>query len=186
MIVIAIEGLRELFGNCASLRGINIQNAAFSHAISFPRGVDKVETQFTLIRPSQSSDLSTWSQFRLFVLENESYIECCSGLIRAVVDDQDRDRVTSSGPWTGGGTPESWIACVNQACEGPERDPYDVPAGIAVRYGPVFQNLEHMRLSTQGEAMAQLNTETCRLKTSGPLAPSFAVHPATLDGLAQP
>ncbi len=186
MIVMAIEGLRELFGNCASLRGINIQNAAFSHAISFPRGVDKIETQLTLIRPSQSSDLSTWSQFRLFVLENESYIECCSGLIRAVVDGQDRDRVTSSGPWMGDGTPEDWIACVNQACEGPERDPYDVPEGIAVRYGPAFQNLEHMRLSTQGEAVAQLNTETFRLKTSGPLAPSFAVHPATLDGLAQP
>ena len=185
MTVMAIEGLRELFGKLASLRGIVIQNATFSHAISFPRGVDKIETQLTLSRQSQSSDLSTWSQFRLFVLENGSYIECCSGLIRAVIDEQDRDSITSSGPWTGG-TLEEWTARVNQACHGPEKDPYDVPAEIEVRYGPVFQNLEHMRLGDQGEAVAQVNTETCGLKTSGPLAPSFAVHPATLDGLAQP
>ncbi|ESZ93011.1 lovastatin nonaketide synthase [Sclerotinia borealis F-4128] len=186
MIVMAIEGVRELLGDSSSLLGISIQNANFSHAIAFPHNVEKIETQLTLFRPSQSSDLSMWSQFRLFVLENDSYIECCSGFIRVVFDSKDRDMVISSAIWKRGETTEDWIAAVNRVCDGPDRNPYDVPEEIAVRYGPAFKNLEHLRIGIDGEAVAHVNTESWKQKSTKCFANSYLVHPATLDGLAQP
>ncbi|KAI7975636.1 hypothetical protein EIK77_003991 [Talaromyces pinophilus] len=186
MISMAVEALAQLLEDDVSLQGIDIENVAFSHAISFPRGVDNIETQLTLSRPSQTPDHTKWSHFRLFVLENGSYIECCSGSIRAVVDTHDRSRVTSSGPWAQYGTLNDWIVDIDQACKGPEKNAYDIPEDVTVRYGLAFQNLEHMRVGTQGEAIAHVNTETWKLKSPGFVTPHFMVHPATLDGLAQP
>ncbi|KUI65004.1 Lovastatin diketide synthase LovF [Cytospora mali] len=187
MIAMAIEAARQLFGNSEQLYGVKFHDAAFSHAISLPPGTDKIETQLTLTQPFLNFNAKAWAQFRLFALENGSYIECASGWIRAVFDERTRDRVALNGSWSRNGTLSDWISQVEGACyHGSERDPYDVPAGIEVQYGPAFQNLEHMRVGPHREVVARINTESWKLKSTGSVELSFAVHPLTLDGLAQP
>jgi acyl transferase domain-containing protein/NADPH:quinone reductase-like Zn-dependent oxidoreductase/ubiquinone/menaquinone biosynthesis C-methylase UbiE len=186
MIAIAIEAIRQLIGAAAPLCGFHIQHTSFMHAISFSRDQPQVETQLTLSRPSLAKDEQEWSQFRLFVLENRSYMECCSGWIRPVANAKDRDRVMAAWSWCCRDTPRDWIDKVNTACSGAEKDPYDMISGTEVRYGPAFQNLEGMHVGPRGEVKARINTETWKLGNRSLLPPSFAIHPTTLDGLAQP
>ncbi|KAI1370347.1 hypothetical protein F4677DRAFT_451511 [Hypoxylon crocopeplum] len=186
MIVMAVEGLLQLIDKSISPHGIHIRNATFSHAISFPQGASSIETQLTLSRPSQSN-FAMWSQIRLFVLEKSEYVECFSGSIRVTVDAKDRDRVISAGQWMRDGTLGGWVDNVRIACQGPDQDPYEMMSASAeVQYGPVFRNLKHLQLGDQGEAMAQVDTESWRLNTPSMTPPSFAVHPATLGALWLP
>lgn len=183
MIAMAVEGLRQLIDG--PLHGIYVKKVNFLHAISLPQEVASIETQLTISRPLQGSS-TIWSVFRLFVQENGSYIECCNGKIRAVLDAEDRSRVISSGPWKRNGMPSDWVRNIKMACGGAEVDPYEMPAGIEVQYGPTFQNLRRLRLGIGGEVTAEVDTESWKSKNISKTTPSFAVHPTTLDALAQP
>ena len=185
MIVMAVEAVIQLAGNTTSLRGVQVKDATFLHPIRFSEGTDKVETQLTLSTRSHPASHTPWSQFRLFVMENCSYIECCSGFIRAVAEQLEGDRMIPIKLFMGGKTPQDWAKNVAQACQGPEQDPYNMSTRTAVEYGPSFRNLEHMRLGGGGEAMAEVNTETWKLNNGQTFAQAYAVHPSTLDGLAQ-
>lgn len=189
MLVMAIEGLRELLGaqSPAQLLGIDIRDASFSHPIAFARGVETTETQLTLSNSSQSRGHEGWSHFRLFIIENGSYIECCSGSIRPVLQQHDQDKTISSGPWGRGTALREWLLDVSKACrDRPYTDPYATPLpGSTLRYGPCFQNVQEMRLGTGGFAMAHIDTEAWKLRPPGGRPPAYAIHPTTLDGLAQ-
>lgn len=182
----AVEAVRQLFGGSGKLFGVHIQDVAFSHAISLPPGTDTIETQLTLTQPSQSTGVKVWSQFRLFARQNGIYTERASGSIRVVFNENDRNRVALTGPWLPTGTLAAWITQIEKACcHGHVRDYYNKPAG-EVQWGPAFRNLEDMRMGTGGEVLARINTESWKRNNHGSLEPSFAIHPATLDGLAQP
>ncbi|KAI1496239.1 lovastatin nonaketide synthase [Biscogniauxia marginata] len=185
MLVMAVDGFRQLVGASENLRGIQIKNAAFSHPINFPRGTDIVETQLTLSTASQNVDDGSWAQFRLFVVENGKYMECSSGFIRAVVSQQGKDRIVKSVPFMGGNLTSEWVKNILQACQGREQNPYTAPTASTLRYGPAFQNLEHVRLGSGGKVTAYVNTESWKVKGGDQFSTTYVVHPSTLDGLAQ-
>ncbi|KAF2962695.1 hypothetical protein GQX73_g10878 [Xylaria multiplex] len=185
MIVMAVEALRQLSASLQSLQGVHIRDVAFLHAISMSQGVDKIETQLTLSQPHRNMN-SKWCQFRIFVLEDSGYIECCKGSIRAVYDVKDHHRVVMAGPWAKTNTPRRWVNDILEAAHGPEKDPYNAPPNCDIQYGPAFRNLERMRLGTQGEISAYVNTKSWVLKSTQSVTSAFLVHPTTLDGLAQP
>lgn len=193
MLVIAIEALRELLGGqtqgSSGLLGIEIQDASFIHPITFARGTETAEIQFNLSTTPQPGgyDRSTSSQFRLFVIENGSYIECCSGSIRPILKQYDQDKAVSYGPWGRGKQLPDWLQDVSTACRGRSYiDPYAAsPPGSTLRYGPCFQNVQEMCLGARGFATAKIDTEAWRSKPPGGRPPAYAIHPATLDGLAQ-
>lgn len=185
MVVMAMEALRQLVGDTARLGTIQIKDASFLHPINFPQGRDQAETQFILSTQSQVMSPTLWSHFRLFVIENNSYMECCSGFIRASANQQERNRMAPSVPFMGGKAPQDWIKVISESCQGPEKDPYKMSTGTAVQYGPSFQSLEHMRLGGEGEAIAEVSTDSWKLKDAKRFTQAYAVHPSTLDGLAQ-
>ena len=184
MIVMAMEALRQLVDDIASLRGIQIRDATFLHPITFPRGTDRVETQLTLTTHFQPASHSLWSQFRLFVLENENYMESCSGYIRTV-EKQGLDRIAPNCHFIGGRAPQDFMKHISEACPGPEQDPYSIASETTVQYGPSFPNLERMCLGREGKAMTEVNTESWKSENLEPSAQAYAIHPSTLDGLAQ-
>ncbi|KAI1211883.1 lovastatin nonaketide synthase [Annulohypoxylon truncatum] len=185
MVIMAIEGLRELLGvsSLASIQGFQLKDVSFSHPISFPRDKGHVEVQLTISTSSNPSNSAAPSQFRLFVLENNTYVECSSGYIQAVTTDTGRQKLS----WV---STASWIDQVSGACQGLDcQDPYKMSmgTGAALRYGPAFQNIEDMRIGKTGEAVARINTESWKRKAanSDTFGPHYVVHPCTLDGLAQ-
>ncbi|KAE8374944.1 putative polyketide synthase [Aspergillus bertholletiae] len=178
MVVIAVEALRQRPGAMASLSSIEIKDLDFLHAITVPHGMEQVETQFTLITESDAS----WSRFKLFVMEDSGYVECCRGFIRGNLN-QDLENLEL--PFTTSETFQEWIAGVSEACKS-SKEPYDMPTESTVQYGPCFRNLEHMRVGPRGEAIATVNMNTWRShNASDKWEEVYTIHPCTMDGLAQ-
>ncbi|PYI26785.1 hypothetical protein BP00DRAFT_460764 [Aspergillus indologenus CBS 114.80] len=183
MVIMAVEALRQLPWAESDLTSIEIRDARFLHAIRFPEGSEQLETQLTLTTEwAKESTENPWSQFRLFTIEDDSYIECCRGLIRGSID---RELQARQLPFSSGTSFQDWVTALSSACQS-SQDAYENPTGSSVQYGPCFQNLRNMRLGSGGKAIAHVDLSTW--KTTGPSdewTPRYTVHPVTMDGLAQ-
>lgn len=186
----AIEALKDLQIDYDGAQGTLLQSVKFSHPMTFPQGKDHVETQMVLsgggseqgyMRPDMK-----WSEFHLFVFEGSSYIECCSGWIRASNDVEDKNIILSNASYMEGLSASDWIRQISEACV-TNSDQYTSSTGSAVRYGPSFQCLRRVRLGSTGEARFEVDTQAWKRfgVSKDVLPPSYAIHPATLDGLAQ-
>ncbi|KAL4788911.1 putative polyketide synthase [Aspergillus venezuelensis] len=180
MVIMAVEALREVLNDVdgditAHLTAVQVKEVSFLHAIRFVQDADEVETQVTLATVSKPG-LSVWSQFRIFVVENTSYIECCRGLVRGISSQASMRTFCMS---------ESAIENLISSLAGNEvKDPYTMSTGSSVEYGPCFQNVREMRLGKNGEAVATIRTDAWR-PSSNCLPTEYMVHPCTMDGLAQ-
>ena len=188
MVVMAVEAFAQLLGHkdSVSLGKVHLRDIEFLHPISFHLEKDSVETQLLLSRGREHSSRDSWTEFRLFAIENDQYMESCRGLIRqcAAVKMQDLDFCTPS--FLLGKTCYEWANEVQGVTKGQvEQNLYDLSTGSKVLYGPTFQNLKGMRLNSIGEGTAALNTESWKCKNTPWPSPNYAVHPTTLDGLAQ-
>ncbi|KAF7621589.1 hypothetical protein AFLA_011883 [Aspergillus flavus NRRL3357] len=187
MVVMAVEAVRQLIEDPDSLDTIKFENVSFLHPIRFFDGTDQIETQFTLSSETSTLGNTFWSRFRLFAIENDSYVECCKGLVRVTVtcDQPATGRSPMRIPFATLGI-ASWIKDIRDACRGPEVDAYSVLKATTVDYGPCFQNVQGLRLGDSGEAIAEVQIGTWKSRTDTNIrAQRYAVHPCTLDGLAQ-
>ncbi|OJZ89214.1 hypothetical protein ASPFODRAFT_42376 [Aspergillus luchuensis CBS 106.47] len=182
MVVMAVEALRQLPWVDPDLASIEIRDANFLHAIRFPEGKEELETQLTLNTawPKEPADI-VWSQFRLFVIEDGSYIECCRGLIRGSANHQ---APIPEPPFTSGTSFQNWVTALSYACQSSE-NAYDNPTRRSVQYGPCFQNLKNMRLGSGGKAIAHIDLDTWKSGPCDNWTSQYTVHPVTMDGLAQ-
>ncbi|KAL4993611.1 putative polyketide synthase [Aspergillus recurvatus] len=183
MVVMAVEALRALQATDGALTGIELRNARFLHPMRFTQDSDELETQLSLSPLGDSvRDHAVWIHFRLFVIENGSYTECCRGDIRRIIDQRRRTSHTIA-PTEG---LKAWAEDVIAACKLPI-DAYATVAEGPLRYGPCFQNLESLRVSTAGEAIADVNLDTWRTayKERWSQASNYLVHPCTVDALLQ-
>ncbi|KAK7225804.1 hypothetical protein V2G26_013807 [Clonostachys chloroleuca] len=188
MIAMALESMMQIQGNRSTLIGLYVEEATFSHAIAFLRGADHIETQFPLSTPASTRKGRgvTPSEFRLFIIENGSYIECCSGTIRSVVDRHDRNQIVSSYSWPGTEDHSTWATDITRSGEGPVHNIYDNQGPEGIIYGPCFQNVKEFRPGFGGKATAQIATEAWKAKMPKHSSfPNYPIHPTTLDGLAQ-
>ncbi|KAI4263037.1 MAG: hypothetical protein L6R42_001796 [Xanthoria sp. 1 TBL-2021] len=185
MVVLAMEASKQLAGDIPCIQGIEIKDANFLHPMKFPRGVDEVETQLMVSTRSEPVAHSSWSHFRLFVLENDSFVECCNGYIQAAAEHTEGRCTARATPFMRGRKAQDWKNDVVQACQGQEQDLYTMLPGDAVQYGPAFRNVVHMRLGHGGQAIAELNLDSWKSKNLQSSAGDYTVHPTTIDGLAQ-
>lgn len=185
MLVMANEAIKQLFVGTNLFQGVHITDAVFLHAIAIPKGKEQVEVQFNLSSPHPGQQEAA-SQFRLFAIENGSYIECCAGTIRAVAESRHRDQIMSTISPSMESSADDWLRQITEACKESAEDFYSSQRATSIFYGPCFQNLENPRLGTAGKVAAELNTETWAAADSvNPQDPSYIIHPSTLDGLAQ-
>ncbi|KAJ2987981.1 hypothetical protein NUW58_g4216 [Xylaria curta] len=187
MVAMAIEAFKQLQSNQDSLVGLQVQNISFSHAMVFPSKQDSIEIQLNLITSPKSLGQSS-VQFRLFLMESGSWIECCNGSIHGVTNVQDRDRIIQSGPWLDeqGASPTKWLYDVKNACQGVEQDIYVNQDPNNLVWGPCFQNIHQARFDSRGRAVALLDLESWKARVAeGMPYPSYTVHPSTVDGLIQ-
>lgn len=111
-VVMAVESLKQLVERSVAVKGICLQEVASLHPIRFIQGAEQVETQLTISSPNLVSGNSVLLQFRIFVYENGSYLECASGLIGAVVDAKRRDQIICIGPWNS----NDWFQRISSSC----------------------------------------------------------------------
>ncbi|KAL4815060.1 putative polyketide synthase [Aspergillus spinulosporus] len=182
MVVMAVEATRQLLDARIELHSIDIKEVNFLHAMRFKHATDELETQFTLFAESHPT-VGVWSQFRLFVIDGEQYVECCRGSIRAnngAHSEGSRALILTSGE-----DAQSWMSRVSSDCRR-SKPPYGAWNQSAIRYGPRFQNLKRLRVGSNGEATACLETDKWKSNpVKDDLAAKYLIHPSTMDGLAQ-
>lgn len=188
MIAMAVEALAQLSGHkdANSLGQVHLKDIEFLHPISFHLEKDSVETQLILSRCRDQGSPDSWTEFRLFAIEQDQYVESCRGLIRQPTEAGTQSLNLHAASFLEGKTCCAWIEEICNVTKGQaEQHLYNLSTSSKVQYGPAFQNLESMRVSSTGEGTAALDTESWRRKDTHWPGPNYAVHPATLDGLAQ-
>ncbi|RAK93462.1 putative polyketide synthase [Aspergillus costaricaensis CBS 115574] len=180
MVVMAIEAFRQI--HPSGVTGILLKDVDFSRALTFGDNLTEIETSFLLYKTGSTSNESNWCHFRLFLIDSEVQVECCSGFIRGEFD-QNNSAIDSSFTFSRG--TQSWAneeATAHDVFE----DPYSLIDKSVVQYGPSFRVLEYMQLGPQREAIAKISTDKWKIgQTSVHRNQQYTIHPCTLDGLAQ-
>ncbi|KAI0485236.1 lovastatin nonaketide synthase [Xylariaceae sp. FL0804] len=185
MIAMAVEAMKDLLRGSGHIREVLLEDVSFMHPISFGQHSTNVQVQTTMSSARNPAADSSGSHFRIFVLENNSYIECCNGSIKAFAEKEARKHSTSNTSFAGGNS-SSWVQEITNACQLHHHEPYATPtAATGLQYGPCFRNLESVWLGKDGEAMGEINTESWKQDDVMSMASPYAVHPSSLDGLAQ-
>ncbi|KAG8162931.1 hypothetical protein KVR01_007409 [Diaporthe batatas] len=195
MVVMAVEAARQLVDaekhpegpSSFELRDLQILNAFQSVKAS----ESQVETRFTLV-PTAENPL--WSQFHLFIYESNGWVEVCHGQIRVHHDTEDDEE---------GGHQDDlhtrWSRHLQnwrtQSFEGEFAESqqtfdnktfYDlVAAENDAVYGPAFQTLDDIAVSSDGRVMANIQTRKWAEHYGDEHVSSHIIHPATVDALFQ-
>ena len=82
MLIMAIEAARQLADQNRNITGYRIQEATFRKALIIPSSPNGVETQICL-RPVKDTNSkgSLWSEFHIYVHEDDKWTECCDGVV---------------------------------------------------------------------------------------------------------
>lgn len=91
MLVMAIEGAKQMADSDKAISGFNIRDTSFSAAVRIPSNKDSVETSL-FMRPIQDASSKSPSSFnfRLCSYEDDNWIECCAGYIQVVYSTGDQ------------------------------------------------------------------------------------------------
>ncbi|KAL4937771.1 hypothetical protein BDV06DRAFT_232363, partial [Aspergillus oleicola] len=167
MVIMAVEAVRQLLDTASILKTY---------------ATDELETQLTLSTESQPTS-GVWFQFRLFIIDGEQYVERCRGFVRVNSGSHlegKRSLIMASGEDT-----QAWVSRVLSSCRR-SKPPYGTWNQSSVQYGPRFQNLKQLRVGSNGEAAACLETEKWKSNPEKDAsAAKYIIHPSTMDGLAQ-
>lgn len=96
MIVMTIEAAKQMAKPGYSIRGYRFRDVTFHTALKTSLDPNGTETQFYLRPLANSEDRgTTWSDFRLYMFENEEWVENCRGNI--LVEYQEDESVVDRG-----------------------------------------------------------------------------------------
>lgn len=190
MLVMAIEAAKQLSAQKTDrcITGYSFKDITFQKSLTVVPDFDGVEVEFHLRPIGQASDREiTWSEYRLYVLENSEWAEVSRGSIR--VNYEEAPAEVDNGL--------EFIKEIESyrriLLDGQKHLPeptdiqsiYKVFEQSGLGFGPTFQTLRNGSSNDQGEAVAEIGLHSWLLKCNkGHQTPSV-IHPTALDGLLQ-
>ncbi|KAJ5672272.1 hypothetical protein N7507_001399 [Penicillium longicatenatum] len=189
MLVMAIEAAKDVSRSQKSheIVGYTLRDVSFSRALAISQDPDGTEVEFYLRSSGQSADrVNSWSEFSLYCIENDTWVEACRGRIQVShVDeglvDQGRQaqlererhaaelsRIRSSCPRT-----------VNMGRI------YKLLSEKGICFGPAHQAIKSCAYNDNMECFGEVNPHQWRVKARKFDQTDFTVHPTFLDGLFQ-
>lgn len=183
MIVMAVEAARQLAHPSGGASSFELQDVRFLNAFRALQGASStVETRFTLSPTVQNP---RWSQFHLFIYEETSWVEVCSGRIRAYRDSDDDGYDTNDHL-------QRWDTLDFEGRLSKTKQSFNTKAFYDVvsakhdaAYGPSFQTLDNITMSATGEVMVDIKTRKWAETYDDKYVSPHVIHPATVDGLLQ-
>ena len=188
MLVMALEGARQLIDASRSIRGYCIKDATFQRALNIPSTQEGVESQ-VYMRPLQDATDkdSPKYDFRICTLEDDTWGENCRGIIQVEYVDDETE--------VDGGFENSarLLHCKElyetrvQQCQR-QVDPtvvYDHFRSIGLEFGPAFQTLRNVSCNDDGDVVAEIGAFQWISQDGMNHPQSHLIHPTTLDGLIQ-
>ncbi len=188
MLVMALEGVRQLSDASRDVKGYRIKNATFHRAISVPPTQAGVETQLCIRPLKDTSDKdSAKYEFRICMLEDGSWSDNCQGTIQTeyVEDKTEIDRGLEANARL-----QKFRHLRAERLQDCDRHVesniiYDHFRAIGLDFGPAFQTLRDVSYNTKGDVMAKISTFQWISQDSTNQRQPHLIHPTTLDGLIQ-
>lgn len=185
----AVEAFKQTYDDDAALQGCEMRDVAFTRAITFASGTDKIETRLSLTLPSSDADRCiAWSYFKVYTVDaDDTFSECCSGAIRGCSNSAAQGTHYPLPTLTGVGSLSEWVSDTESACteDFNVQAVYDAATTDQVQYGPSFQVLDGLRLGNGSWASADIKTGQWRLSGSSQSTALPPIHPTSLDGMLQ-
>ena len=191
MLVMAIEASKQLANPEKTLKGFRFKEISLHIGLRVPSNADGVETHFYM-RPYMNSTASTssnWSEFQLFSFEGNEWREHCRGLIQteyeapytpvdAGLEDQMFMKICAN-----------YVENAEQACRKnvSVQQLYGLFQTVGFDFGPIFQTLSDMRIDSDHNMIATLNSKVNDIRNIMPhrYVQPHLIHPTTLDGVLQ-
>ncbi len=188
MLVMAIEGARQLADENRRITGYHIKEATFHKTLTISVSLEGVETQL-YIRPSKDAFNKHFasSDFRVCIYEDGQWAENCRGTIEVKYEEAetevDRGKEAAERSRCYKQRYENAVGTCNKTVE-PERM-YEHLQKIGLTFGPAFRPLQQIHCNNEGEAMTEVRTFEWSAQDNSNHPQPHVVHPTTLDGVAQ-
>ncbi|KAF2464560.1 reducing type I polyketide synthase [Lindgomyces ingoldianus] len=188
MIVMAIEGIRQLSGTRRPRAGYSLENVTFHRPITVRQGEDGVETELYLRSLGNPSDKErTWSEFRVFSFDNGDCVEHCRGNIRVDFTDSTDEAHFAKEIMEKTKAHRAQYQNMVDRCTRPVHSQtiYDHLNTCGYEYGSAFQALDDVHGSTDTESVATVKVFDWNAKETANHVQPHVIHPVTLDAAAQ-
>ncbi|KAE8372689.1 hypothetical protein BDV26DRAFT_273649 [Aspergillus bertholletiae] len=190
MLVMAVEAAKSIARSRSdrAIAGYTLRDVTFSRALTISPDTDGTEVEFYL-RPSGKSveHENPWSEFRLYCIENDTWVEACRGRIQ-VAFVEENGQVDQ-----GRQAKQEWkrhadeLSRIQSSCSRKidmERT-YRLLAANGIDFGPAHQVIKTCSYNDELECVGQIDPHQWRVKARKYNQTDFTVHPTFLDGLFQ-
>ena len=188
MLVMALEGVRQLVDESRVVKGYRVKDATFHRAITIPTTQEGVETQLA-VRPMQDASAkdSARYEFKVCMLEDGSWSENCQGTIQI---EYAEDHTEIDGGFETAESLQQFQRLYRDRVHGCDRRVeskamYDHFRAIGLEFGLAFQTLQDISCNDEGDVVAQIGTFPWASHDNMNHPQPHLVHPTTLDGLIQ-
>ncbi|APA10781.1 hypothetical protein sscle_07g055510 [Sclerotinia sclerotiorum 1980 UF-70] len=190
MLVMAIEAAKimaKLRSNKA-ISGFIVQNVVVSRALTIPSDPDGTEIEFYLRPCGLASDREiTWSNFRIYIPENDNWVEVCRGQVRAThfevgdevdngLEDSLSDEYHRAELWRIRGS----------SCQKVDMERfYPTLRENGIDFGTAHQTIKNGSYGQNMECVGDIALDSWVSKKREFQQMDFTIHPTSLDGLFQ-
>ena len=188
MLVMALEGARQLGDASRSIRGYRIKDATFQRALNVLATQDGVESQVCMRPLQDATDKdSPKYDFRICTLEDDTWGENCRGTIQIEYVDDDTE---IDGGFENSARllhyKELYETRVQQCQRSVDSQiVYEHFRSIGLEFGPAFQTLRNVSCNDDGDVTAEIGAFQWTSQDGMNHPQSHLIHPTTLDGLIQ-
>ena len=183
MLVMAIEGAKQLADATRPIRGFELRDCIFQSALNVPHDSSGIEVQTSLLKTHQATEAkNVWSEFRICAHENGQWQECCYGSIRVEYEsapsEVDNGRERQEELLTAQLVHDS----LTHTCA-TEFDPtsmYRTLNESGFGFGPSFQPITRGRIGEGKQAQADVKLFEW---PKGQYPQEHVIHPTSLDGM---
>lgn len=188
MLVMALEGVRQLADSGLIVKGYRVKDATFQRALNVPLTHEGVESQLC-IRPLQDAfdkDSSKY-EFKIYMLEEDTWSENSRGIIEVEYDEEENTVDRGSEAAARLQQYQELYEKRLHACTSPVESKviYEHFRAMGLDFGPSFRTLQNIFCSDYGDVVAEIGTFQWTSQDGMNHPQSHIIHPTTLDGLIQ-
>ncbi|KAE8353277.1 hypothetical protein BDV28DRAFT_110952 [Aspergillus coremiiformis] len=190
MLVLAVEGAKNISRSGANrpIAGYTLKDVSFSRALPISRDPNGTEIEFYLRSSGQAANREqSWSEFRLFYIESDAWVEACRGSIRVSYIEEcglvDKGLEAEKENQKYSVELEKILSSCSRTTDMGRI--YKLLAQNGIDFGPAHQVLKNCSYNDNMEALGEVDPNQWKVKGRKHHQADFTIHPTFLDGLFQ-
>ncbi|KAF2468466.1 reducing type I polyketide synthase [Lindgomyces ingoldianus] len=188
MLVMAIEGARQLADPSKKIVGYRIKNATFQKTLNIPSNQEGADVQI-YIRPVQDAydKDAALSEFRICTFEDDTWSENCRGTVQLELEDTITEVDVGKEAQENLHRFEKLYETRQERCADTvdSETLYEHLKAMGLSFGPSFRTLSNVSCNAQSETIADIAVFQWKEQDHANYPQPHVVHPTTLDALIQ-